>query len=896
MNADKGFRGWIAAITVGVTLTLVFLVVDKHLQQPTRGYFHAPQTATSTATTTQRRGILLTVDPGLIATEQFPPADVAPIYRNEFDSAEVNLLHTPPEPAAQVSLRAPTTSHNLEALPLSSSTASIDYLMDALDAALDTPIQIVSAKRGLPELSSNPETDANPDSEEATGQRLAKLDRLAAPIGAGKGLPSPAGLFAELNKLHLCVSPQASERLVGHPSVGLHTSNATALTTEQSQWLLAWIAEIENRVQQLVSLSDLEQPECIVILNRLSQLADQSSQLAVHLTDHATAIQLANTGYAVQRRVAVWSAVHKCLSDGAHKTHLISNHELARQQLLTLLSQIEAKVAATHDPKGWRTYLLLDQLREMANQSQTEPRNSTALSLLSRLRWQRLTETQSKFLSQPEFQDLAAHLTVLTREPVNYHQLLTDLELLEEDPTNRVRYSLASAVQVLRLSDEPQQQAIAAALNDHYRNANVRLTVSGRLLERFLPAESYDVKPVRQRILGADTRGDSQVRTRLSLKLIPDPTAWHVDIGVNGELESQTQSSKGPAVFQSASSALISGHRIVRMDPISYKVTATETDVASQQYLQNMSTDFDGLPIIGDFLRVVAKEQFNQQRGIAKRITHRIIANEADAAFDKQLQENLEKAQKELQQRLVGPLDALKLNPLVVSMATVDDRLTIRYRVANQDQMAAHTSRPRAPGDSLMSMQVHQSAINNTLAQIGLGDRTWKLTELCEKLATSFNHSNFQFTEEIPADVTVRFTPTRPMTVELIDDQLVLTMRIIELAQGEHKIERFIVKTSYVPVANGLSAGLIREGVVSIDGPRLQIRDRLALRTIFAKVFVSRPEIPLVSDSWKSDPRAEGLAVSQVDIRDGWLSVAISEATSPMAAAVAERARNVLVK
>jgi len=302
-----------------------------------------------------------------------------------------------------------------------------------------------------------------------------------------------------------------------------------------------------------------------------------------------------------------------------------------------------------------------------------------------------------------------------------------------------------------------------------------------------------------------------------------------------------------------------------------------------------MSTDFDGLPILGDFLRVVIREQFNQQSGPAKRVMHRIIADEADQEFDKQLQEKMDKAQVELQRRLIGPLEALNLNPMVVAMSTTEDRLMIRYRVANQVQMASHTARPRAPSDSLLSMQVHQSAVNNAIAQLGLGDRNWNLVELGGKMATMLGKEGWTPPADLPQDVIIRFAPSRPVSIEMVDNQLILSLRISELSQGQNKIERFVVRSTYVPVAEGLNAGLVREGVVSIDGPRLSFRDRLPLRAIFAKVFVSKPQIPLISESLVKDPRAEGLAVTQMEVCDGWLAIAIADSTSPLASEVAER-------
>ena len=381
------------------------------------------------------------------------------------------------------------------------------------------------------------------------------------------------------------------------------------------------------------------------------------------------------------------------------------------------------------------------------------------------------------------------------------------------------------------------------------------------------------------------------MHTQLHVKLIPDANAWNIGLGVAGDVVSMTRSSKGPAVFHSTSTAQIDSGRYIRLDPTGYQVTAEPTTVESQDYLRKMSTDFDGLPLIGDLARLLVREQFDQKRGLAKRITQRMIAREADAELDRRLEENLTQAERELSERITGPLERLNLNPLVVAMSTTEDRLSIRYRVANEAQMAAHTARPRAPSDSLLSMQVHQTAINNTIDQIGLSGRLWTIPELYERLGEAFQGVKWQLPAEMDDDVKltcIRFADTRPASVELIDGKLRLTLRIAEFSQGDRfHIERFIVSSTYVPAADGLTAELIRDGVVEI----VSRYDRLKLRVIFAKIFVSNPQIPLISESWAQDPRSEGLAVSQVEIRDGWLSVAISPADSQRAAEVTARAQ-----
>ncbi len=884
MGGGRSYRGWMAATTVGITLSLVFLAVEKHVRLPAKSFFLAPQSALTRAVSTEHPGILLTVDPGLAGIEQFPRTDQTPISRGETSRQtdnSSNLLRRPPEPAASVVLQAPVATDGLAELPLHASNSSVSYLMDAMNAAFDNPMLAVSAQRPA-------------DEPPPLGVSVDRLAAIPSPASITGRIPEPKRLLAELAMIQQMIDPRArdlaSSPASGYQSYPVATAPIVDVTPAEAQSVNEWVLGTQTLLHRVVMLHGLEHPASVLEIRELASLASQAPAIGDTLTDYRLASHLLRAGYALQRRVAVWQAIQNCLDGTSIALASPQNPEMAREHLAESIAAVQAKLGDTGDAAAWRTYLLIDELDAWSKSPQDiwKVGNQLSQRVLSRLNWQRLSQTQASFLAQPEFRQLAAHLAVWGREPVNYRQLLTELELLEVDPISRVRSSLAASVQVLRLSSESQQQLVASALNDHYRNANTRLSISRDMIERFLPGGTYEVRPVRQRILGADTRGDSAVHTKLAVRLIPNESAWHIDVGVLGDMVSATRSSKGPAVFHNTSTAQITSHRHIRMNPMGYSVSSQPTSVVSQDQLRKMSTDFDGLPVIGDFVRLLVREQFDQKRGLAQRITRRLIADEADTEFDRRLEENLTQAERELQQRIIGPLQRLNLNPMVVAMKTTDRRLTIRYRVANELQMAAHTPRPRAPTDSLMSMQLHQSAINNTIGQIGLSERTWKLPELYQRLGEVFQQTQWKIPEDVPTDITIRFAQTRPVTVELVDGKLKLTLRIAELRQpGRLHIERFMVTSSYVPLADGLTAELIRDGVVEI----VSSRDRIPLRLIFAKVFVSRPEIPLISESWSSDKRAEGLAVSQVEIRDGWLAVAISEVGSALAEEVAERSR-----
>ena len=886
MDRGRPFRGWIAAITVASLLTLCFLAVEKHIQIPTHRFFVSPQSVLEHSVSTSAKGILLTVDPGLAGTQQFPPTDLAPLVRQPQDAAsgEANrYLRRPPEPAASVVLRAPQASVEFSELPLHASNSSIDYLMDTMDDAFASPVKTVSAQRisGAGQL----RVDAN---------RLANLPSPASLTGR---MPEPKSLLEELSQLQNLVDPRSVNSFPSNAaSRFVTTQRPIQLNVQEAEFLTSWIGRVQTLLHRIVVLHGLEHTESRLETSELVALAAQARQFGGALTDYDLAAQILRVAYSLERRLVVWHAIQRCLDstsialDSAQPTHLeVEKLELALQNVHTLLG-------GTGDGPTWSEYLMLQELNQWVASEQNvwSEGNALALKVLSRLNWERLTSKQREFLSRPEFTELAKQLGIWSRDPVDYRQLLSEIEDIETYDLSRSATSIAGAVQVLRNSNEEPQRLLAAALNDHYRNANMRVSVAGELLQRLLPEGKIEVRPVRQRILGADTRGDSAVQTQLSLKLIPDDSAWNLGIGVTGDLLSNTQSSKGPATFHNTSTAEIQSHRYVRMDATGYQISSEPTNVQSNDYLRKMSTDFDNLPIVGDFLRLIVREQFDQKRGLAQRITRRLIAQEADAELDRRLEESLQTASDEVEKRLVGPLENMRLNPMVVAMNTNEERLAIRYRVSNEMQLASHTPRPRAPAESLLSLQIHQSAINNTISQMGLGGKAWTIPELYEHLGNTFQQTNWRAPTDVPPGLTIRFASNKPAYVEMVDGKLRLSLRISQLQQDNHFDYRsFVVTVTYIPVADGMHAELIRDGVVEIQSVRNGFRQVVPLRVIFGKVFADRDDFPLISEEWQTDPRAEGLAVSQVEIRDGWLAVAISKAGSTMAAEVAARGREI---
>jgi hypothetical protein len=327
--------------------------------------------------------------------------------------------------------------------------------------------------------------------------------------------------------------------------------------------------------------------------------------------------------------------------------------------------------------------------------------------------------------------------------------------------------------------------------------------------------------------------------------------------------------------------------RSIRISTSGLEINGNPATVESNDSLKRFSTDWDKLPILGDMVRQFVHDEFVKARPVAKRIMQKTIAKQTDSEFDTQLQSKISSAKTQFEKRLIGPLQSLDLHPMVVDMQTTDTRLVVRYRVASNDQLSAYTPRPIAPSDSQLSLQIHQSTFNNMAGQVVAGDRPWTMQDLSDKIADLLQQPRQTIDEEAAQDVTIRFNEARPMTVEFEDNRMWLTLRVASLEQpGRIHLKNFTIRTSYLPTVDGLKAELTRDGVISVDGQRLAIRDKVPLRAIFSRVFSNRSTIPMVSDELLVDPRATGLAVSQLEMRDGWLGIAVSESQSPHVALV----------
>jgi hypothetical protein len=707
-------------------------------------------------------------------------------------------------------------------------------------------LSATTAKIIQPELP-NP-TDLGPLRQPAEPPSIAPEATSPESFPATKAWPYPSGLIEQLNILAATTPPAA-----------------------------LWAEQAKLELERLVAVETLADPAATAPLLNLKALAEQAKTLAPSLDGDQARSKLLRAGYAIVRRLVIWDQVHTLAARDANAFAPIVDRDI----WIHALEEVDALLQATGAAANWRKYLLIDRARDQFDSSACSPADQRQLArdMLHRMHSTQLSQAQEEFLKTPCFAALVPQLEARAADSLDLLGLLSAIEHYEHDDRSAHARDLAAQFDALRWSPDDEVHDLSETLNAYYRNANVRVALSAELINRLIPQQNPQVQPVEESILGAWVSGKSQTNTKIKIALIPDAYRWHVGLEAQGEVATNTSSSKGPAVFFQDGWSLFRARKRLTVDRRGIRLFSAEAEASVNSTLNDFETTFDGIPLLGDIARNIARNQYDESQPAARVEAEGRIIVQATSRLDEAVAKQLEKGKNNFQAKLIAPLAQLNLEPTAVALETTSDRLIARYRVAAREQVSAHTPRPQAPGDSILSVQIHESGLNNVLEKLHLASRRVELRDLYKEMSGRFlNNEKVQIPEDLPEDVYITFADEDPVRLDCQDGRVRLTIRLRELAQGtRNRWTNFTVRGYYGPAADQLDANLEREGIIELIGDKgnIGIGDQIALRGIFARVLSRNRKIHVINKQIAEAKELRDQQVTQFVIHDGWIGVAV---------------------
>jgi hypothetical protein len=462
------------------------------------------------------------------------------------------------------------------------------------------------------------------------------------------------------------------------------------------------------------------------------------------------------------------------------------------------------------------------------------------------------------------------------------HQLIAAIEVFEADPAADPA-AIHDALATLDAAPLPAAHAVAAAVRDHYRAPNLRVAVHRDFVTRLLPKTTVQTGPMQDFVLGRKVRGTRTLEQSLAVRFVPDPDEIRVEILVAGVVDSRTVTDSGPVAFHSRGEANFTVRKPVTVSAAGVAFGSALGSASNESRLASIETDFDGVPLVGSLVRTIARNQHDENKAAAIREVNGRIITRACREVDQQAEPRFAALITRARERAWETLVGLGLEPTPVALETTADVATARLRLAGPRQLAAHTPRPRAPADSLLSVQVHDSTLNNACERLDLAGRKLPLEDLVRLVCGRLGLPP-ELPPDLPEGVTVTFAAVQPLRVECRDGLVRLRVTLDALESGRRSWYEIVGGVAYRPVGRGGQVFLEREGPVQLSGPGHQGRMELALRTVFGKVFPKERPIAVLPAQLLTAPRLADVRAVQAVSADGWLAFALAAPTQDVPA------------
>ena len=613
------------------------------------------------------------------------------------------------------------------------------------------------------------------------------------------------------------------------------------------------------------------------ILAELRSMTAAVDALVPTIGERSVAIELLRVRHSLARRLDVWELVPAIF--GREMGPRVPGKPAIEKLTAALDALDDLTGQAGAEGQQWRRYLAIAELRGLtrpATRLGDGDARRLAREVAARLARKDLTDWQRQFIASRPVADLAAALCPWSLGPLDPARLLVDLERFEASSQPGDARRLADDY-LQSVPAEAGHDGLAERLESNYRNANMRLALSEKLLKRLMPPLTTSTDPVRDEILGHPTRGTSTTSTIVNVKLVPNDGRLRVALEASGQVLANTLSEAGPATLHSNSDSFYVVRKVIDLDVRGLRTWPAESDcIESRSRLRSVSTDFDGVPLVGALVENFARSRHAEQEGEVRTVIRQRVEAQARRKMDALTEERIENINRQLRERVMEPLARLSLDPQVISGETSEERLTMRLRLACDEQLAGHTPRPRA-GRQPAELADPPVGLQQPVRTTEIGRCTYKLPELRKHIIETFNFKNSHFMEATDEDVTITFADDSAVRVRCEDGRIELNLAVARLANDEHTWKNFVVRVYYQPQVDGLQARLVRDGSVQLTGSRLSTRSQIALRGIFSKAFAKDRDLVLVDSKWSTDQRTRDLAFSQFVIQDGWIAAAVAE-------------------
>lgn len=467
---------------------------------------------------------------------------------------------------------------------------------------------------------------------------------------------------------------------------------------------------------------------------------------------------------------------------------------------------------------GWNRYLSLSELVETVNSKEPDLRV--------------LAEVGQKFVGPHKGLELPAFRNVrktiepyfflrrVNEDPRMAEKINLQLELLaksldkhEAEPSSETANTIGSILGVLDAAE--QAPDLVREVRSKFDNPNVVVRLSSSFIQR-LSTNAFDrSSPVCQLKDGATISGTAH--TNGAVRIYPRQSSdgrARFELCLEGEINSQTVASKGPAQVYVTGNTPIAAWRSLYFDRNGFSADGVQATAQTHSRITGISTR-------PRFIRGIVARKAEQARPAGERDAANQARNEISQSFQKQTDEAVVKLNEAYTDKVVKPLTRLDQLSRLFYLQTTDTAAWLGWMQASNKQIGASDPAPLFNTDGDIVLALHESTLRNAVAS-AIGGKSFdreKLRKLIAKLDAP--KTELPNSEEDAREISITFDPRLPLLVEFRNGKVSIAINILRF-QDEGETRGWPIRISAVfdiaQAGNGIQ--FTRNGSIEVDFPR----------------------------------------------------------------------------
>ncbi|MDR3234975.1 MAG: hypothetical protein LBT46_15160 [Planctomycetaceae bacterium] len=423
---------------------------------------------------------------------------------------------------------------------------------------------------------------------------------------------------------------------------------------------------------------------------------------------------------------------------------------------------------------------------------------------------------------------------------------------------------------------EPRTAGLAALTRSAVSGVNVRLQISEDFIKAGFGQSVSETFDIDDDILGTKVVGSGTVNGRSTAELANSRDTAAIKVILNADMQSDTKGSHPPVTLKTHTTGTLSGEK----DVVFSAEAVTTKPAKAQANLKPEISDvrINACRIIKPFVRMQIGSQKEDSKAEAELRAARRLSRRLDEQIDPRIAELNEQYQ-----NIRQPLVKAGLFPKVWNLSSSEDAVDWSILLATQNQPSAPQQTPSSATGSGLTVQIHQSAINN-LASTFLAGNFIDEEKSAKRIAQYFkNKPKFLERQSDVSPAKVSFGQKAPVDVSFADNKIKVVVRLEDIEVLNSNDKSYVITVEYNVSSSkkdGRDVVVLEQSVAEAYPSSYKQGGRLsAVQTIIRSYLMKRLENlpkhfeaqPLnVEGEWKDKGQLIPLLVSA---ENGWLTL-----------------------